>query len=129
MIAFRLKAGRNSNIVVPNAFHIYVDSNATVSYRIWRNVTVSGGTWASRSANSPVEYNTGITSMTTTNGEIIQGGFVTGGQTVVAGSGLSNMEHTLRHFLDNTSETYVLSVIPTNNNLKVLTKVDCMIVI
>ena len=129
MIAFRLKAGRQNNIVIPNAFHVYVDSNATVSYRIWRNPTVTGGTWETRSVASPVEFNVGVTAMDTTNAEIIQGGFVTGGQTVAFGTGLDNLDYTLRHFLNNTSEIYLLSIIPTNNNIKVLSKADWMIII
>ena len=129
MIAFRLKTDRQNNIVIPNIFHVYVDSNATVSYRIWRNVTVTGGTWSTRSADSPIEYNIGAMTMNTANGEIIQGGFASGGTSVESGTGLNNLDYTLRHFLDGTSETYVLSVIPTNNNLKVLTKADWMILI
>lgn len=129
MIAFRLKAGRQNNIVIPNAFHVYVDSNSTVSYRIWRNPTVTGGTWETRSAASPVEFNVGVTAIDTTNAEIIQGGFVTGGQTIEFGTSLENLDFTLRHFLNNTSENYVLSLIPTNNNIKVLCKADWMIII
>lgn len=129
MIAFRLKADRQNNIVVPHRFHVYVDSNATVSYRIWRNATVTGGTWQSRGDASPVEYNTGITAMDTTGAEIIQGGFATSGASVEFGGGLDNLDYILRHFLDGTSETYVLSLIPTTNNTKVLTKADWMIII
>lgn len=129
MIAFRLKAGRQNNIVIPNSFHVYVDSNSTVSYRVWRNPTVSGGTWETRSTASPIEYNIGVTSMTTTNAEIVQGGFVTGGASIQVGAGLENLDYTLRHFLNDTSETYVLSLIPTANNIKVLTKADWMIII
>ena len=129
LIAFRLKADRHNNIVIPNKFHIYVDSNATVSYRVWRNVTITGGTWATRSANSPVEYNVGAITMDTANAEIIQGGFVTSGATVEAGTDLTNLDYTLRHFINDTSETYVLSVIPTTNNTKVLTKADWLIIV
>jgi hypothetical protein len=129
MIAYRLKAGRQNNIVIPNSFHVYVGSNATVSFRVWRNVTVTGGTWETRNAESPVEYNIGITGMDTANGEIIQGGFVTAQSTIQAGSGLDNLDYTLRHFLNNTSETYVLSLIPADNNIKVLTKADWLIII
>jgi len=129
MIAFRLKSGRINNIVLPNKFHIYVDSNSTISYRVWRNATVSGGTWATRSENSPVEYNIGITSIDTANAEIIQSGFVTGGQAFESGTGLDNLYYTLRHFLDNTTETYVLSLIPTKDNIKVLTKADWLIIV
>lgn len=129
MIAYRLKSGRLNNIVVPNNFHCYVDSNQSVSYRIWRNATVSGGTWATRSANSPVEYNINMTSFDTTNAEIVAGGFVTAGQAITAGGGLNNLEYSLRHFIDGTSENYVLSLVPMNNNTKVLTKADWMIII
>jgi hypothetical protein len=129
LIAFRLKQDRKNNIVIPNSFHIYVDSNATVSYRVWRNVSVSGGTWATKSSDSPVEYNIGVTSMDTANGEIVQNGFVTDGSTIQAGTGIDNLDYTLRHFLDGSTETYVLSLIPTVNNIKVLTKADWLIII
>lgn len=129
MISFRLKSNRHNNIVIPNSFHIYVDSNATVSYRVWRNAKTTGGTWETRSVNSPVEYNIGITSMNTANAEIVQGGFTTAGGSIESGKGLENLDYVLRHFLDGTSEEYVLSLIPTSNNIKVLTKADWMIII
>lgn len=123
MIAYRLKADRRNNVVIPNNFHIYVDSNATISYRVWINATSSGGVWQSKSPNRHIEYNTGITGFANTNGRVVQGGFVTAQQAIAAGAGgVSNLNYILGRFLDGTTQEIILTLIPTTNNTKVLTK-------
>jgi hypothetical protein len=125
LIAYRLKADRRNNVVIPNNFHIYVDSNATVSYRVWINAVSSGGVWQTKGPNRHIEYNTGITGIANTNGKVVQGGFVTSQEAVRAGAGdVSNLNYILGRFLDGTTQEVILTIIPTTNNTKVLTKCD-----
>lgn len=124
MIAYRLRAGRTSSVVIPNKFHVYVDSNNTVSYRIYIGGTITNGSWQVRPTDSAVEYNTGAFTADLTNAELVQGGFVTGGSAIQSGTGLDNLNYQLQNLLDGTRVPVVLVLIPASNNLKVLTKAD-----
>lgn len=71
-----------------------------------------------------VEYNKGITGFNTTNGRIVQEGFATSGAAIQAGTGLDNLNYSLGRFLDGTTQEVILAIIPTQANIKVLTKTD-----
>jgi hypothetical protein len=124
LISIRLRTDRPYSVVIPHASHIYVDSNASVSYRWIKNATVNG-TWVQHSTQgSPVEYNIDSTTITLgPNHQVIQGGFITAGAASVAG-GLDNYEYQLGRFLDGTSETFTLTAIGMSNNTKILSKLD-----
>ena len=125
LIAFRLREGRNNSVVIPNAFRIYVDSNATISYRVWIGAEVTGGTWEVRPTDSAVEFNVGITGATYTSAELVQGGFVTGGGSIIAGTGsIDNLNYQLQYWEDGTRPTVLLTAIGTTNNNKVLSKAE-----
>jgi hypothetical protein len=125
LIAFRLKEDRTNSVVIPEAFRVYVDSNATISYRVWIGADVTGGTWESRPTYSSVEFNVGVTSATYTNADLVQGGFVTGGGAIIAGTGnIDNLNYQLQYWNDNTRPTVLLTAIGTTNNNKVLSKAE-----
>lgn len=123
LIAIRLKSTRLDSIVIPHASYIFVDTNSTVSWRIWQRATVTGGTWVSHSNASSVEYNISMTGFTTTGLQPVGEGFIASGQ---AGGtlGLNNIEYQLTRDLTGNADTFVLSVIGTSNNQKVLSKMD-----
>ena len=124
LFSYRLKSDRRNNVVIPNNFHIYVDSNATVSYRVWVGATATGGTWETNHPARHVEFNRGVTGWNTTNGRIIQGGFVTGGASVQSNASLTNLNYTLGRYLNGTTQEVILAIIPTQANIKVLVKAD-----
>lgn len=125
LIAYRLKADRRNNVVIPNNFHVYVDSNGTVSYRIWVGAISSGGIWETKSANRHVEYNVGITGFDVNGGRVVQGGFVTSQESLKAGAGtIDNLNYILGRYLNGTTQEVILTIIPTVNAQKVLTKAD-----
>lgn len=125
LIAFRLRENRNHSIVIPSAFRMYVDSNATISYRVWMGADVTGGTWEYRPTNSSVEFNVGVTGATYTNADLIQGGFVTGGAAIIAGTGnIDNLNYQLQYWNDNTRPIILLTAIGTSNNIKTLSKAE-----
>lgn len=124
LISIRLRTDRKYSVVIPHASHVYVDSNASISYRWIKNATVNG-TWVQHpTSGSSVEYNITSTTMTLGNRhQVIQGGFITAGAASVAG-GLDNYQFQLGRFLDGTSETFTLTAIGMSNNTKVLSKLD-----
>jgi hypothetical protein len=125
LISYRLKANRRNNVVIPNFFHIYVDSNATVSYRIWVNATAIGGTWETNHPDRHIEYNRSLTGFNTIGGRVVQGGFVSGGGGPVASNAnLNNLNYTLGRYLNGGMQEVILAIIPTQANIKVLTKCD-----
>lgn len=124
LIAFRLKEGRKYSVVVPGTYRIFVNSNATVSYRIWIGADVTGGTWESRPTTSSVEYNTGMTGATYTSAELVQGGFVTSNAAIESGTGIENLLYQLQYWKDGTRPVILLTAIPTQNNITVLSKAE-----
>lgn len=127
LISIRLKTGKLNSVVIPHATHIYVDSNASVSYRWIKNAVIGDGTWVSHPTNgSPIEYNITSTAANFSLGtkhQVVQGGFITAGASAVAG-GLDNYDYQLGRFLDGTPEVFTLTAIGMSNNTKVLSKMD-----
>lgn len=124
LIAFRLREGRKYSVAIPNLYQMYVSSNATISYRIWIGAEVDGGVWQHRPDNSSVEFNVGITSATYTNAELVQGGFVTSNASIQSGTDLQNLMYQLQYWADGTRPVVLLTAIPTQNNITVLSKAD-----
>lgn len=125
LIAIRLREGRNYSVVIPNTFKMFCPGNKSISYRVWIGATVTGGTWEVRPTDSAVEFNVGVTAMDTTNARLVQGGFVISGDAVSAGTGeIDNLHYQLQYHEDGTRPILLLSAIPTENNVGVLSKVD-----
>ena len=125
VIAIRLREGRKYSVVIPNTFKIYAPGNKAVSYRVWIGATVTGGTWQVRPADSAVEFNVGVTGMDTTNARLVQGGFVVNSSAEVAGTGeIDNLHYQLQYHQDGTRPIILLSAIPTENNVSILSKLD-----
>ena len=125
VIAIRLREGRKYSVVIPNTFKIFAPGNKSLSYRVWIGATVTGGTWEVRPSDSAVEFNVGVTGMNTTGARLVQGGFVVNASAEVAGTGdLDNLHYQLQYHVDGTRPIILLSAIPTENNVSVLSKVD-----
>lgn len=124
LIAIRLREGRKYSVAIPNLYQIFVNSNATVSYRIWIGADVSGGTWEYRPEYSSVEFNVGVTGATYTSADLVQGGFVTATSAIKSGTDLQNLLYQLQYWADGTRPIILLTAIPTQNNITVLSKVD-----
>lgn len=125
VIAIRLREGRKYSVVIPNTFTIYAPGNKAVSYRVWVGATVTGGTWQVRPTDSAVEFNTGVTTMDTTNARLVQGGFVVDSSAERAGTGeIDNLHYQLQYHQDGTRPIILLSAIPTENNVGILSKLD-----
>lgn len=123
LISIRLKSTRLDSVVVPNSSYVYVDSNGTVTWRLWRGAAITGGTWVSRSNDSSVEYNISMTGFTTTNLTPIREGFVASGATG-SSLGIDNLDYQLSRDLAGNADTFTLSAIGMTNNQKVLSKMD-----
>jgi hypothetical protein len=125
VIAFRLREDRKYSVVIPKSFTIFAPGNKSVSYRVWIGATVTGGTWESRPSDSAVEFNIGVTDMNTTNGRLVQGGFVVNASSEAVGTGnIDNLHYQLQYHQDGTRPIILLSAIPTENNVGILSKAD-----
>ena len=72
-----MKTGFLNAVVIPEVFSAATLDNTNIFFRVVRNANVTGGTWDTSSADSPVEYNISATSMT--GGEVIETGFIAAG--------------------------------------------------
>lgn len=125
VIAIRLREGRKHSVVIPNTFKMFAPGNKSLSYRVWVGATVTGGTWQVRPSDSAVEFNVGVTGLDTTNARLVQGGFVVDSSAVNAGTGeVDNLHYQLQYHQDGTRPILLLSAIPTENNVGILSKVD-----
>lgn len=125
LIAFRLREGRKYSVVLPHSFKIFVDSNATISYRVWFGAEPSNGTWETRPSDSAVEFNIGLTTATFTGARLVQGGFITSKESIQAGTGeIDNLHYQLQYWANGSRPSVILTAIPTVNNIKVLSKLD-----
>lgn len=74
MLSMRLKAGRDSAIVIPRNFSVAALAAGNYTYRIIANAVTSGGSWEDAGSDSSVEYN--LTATSYTNGTVFEEGFI-----------------------------------------------------
>jgi len=118
VIAIRLKTGRSGGVVVPAAADLFGLQNTPFIYKVLNDVTITGGSWVSSSAESHVEYNITMTGFTGTGREYMQGVF-TGGTGATPLRVLFkdfNSSYQLRTKIDGTSEVFLIAVQATSNN-------------
>lgn len=77
VIAIRLKSTALNSVVIPDEFAGATFDNTQLFVRAIENATVTGGTWVSAGADSPVEYN--LTATGFTNGSIITTNLISSG--------------------------------------------------
>lgn len=117
IIAIRLKSTNIDGVVVPANLNLYGLQNTAYRYAIYNDVTLSGGSWVSSSAESHVEYN--ITSTAFTGGKkllegIFVGGTISGSTNIMLKDFNSSLQLTRR--IGGTSEVFLLAVQATSNN-------------
>lgn len=73
LISIRMAAGRTDSVIIPTGIDISPITAGEFEYAIFRNSTITGGTYVLRGPDNNVEYNSTATSMVT--GELLQEGF------------------------------------------------------
>lgn len=118
VIAIRLKTGREGGVVVPAAIDLYGLQTTPFVYKVINDVTITGGTWSTTSAESHVEYNVTGTAFTGTGNEYMQGVFTggTGSNPVRVSFKDFNSSYQLRTKIDGTNEILLIAVQATTNN-------------
>lgn len=117
LIAIRLKSTNLGGVVVPAIANLYGLQSNPFKYSIYGDVTLTGGTWVSASAESHAEYN--ITATAITGGrKHMEGIFVGGtvGQETQVRFDDFNGSFQLKRKIDGTAEIFVITAQPTSNN-------------
>lgn len=118
LVNIRMKQEALSGVVIPNNFNAATLDNTDIFYRIIRNPTLTGGSWVSAGTESGVEYN--ITATSFTGGEIIETGFINGGnqgQVFTFGSQVvSQLGRRTTTTLADTSDIFTLAVASVGAN-------------
>ena len=76
LVSIRMKTGRTGSIIIPEMLNIFPLSNDDFEWALFRDPTITDGTWITSEVKGNVEYN--ITSTTMTGGRIMIEGFFGG---------------------------------------------------
>ena len=117
-ISIRLKSGNLNSVVMPQSFTAATLDNTGMFIRVIEDATVSGGTWVSYDANSPVEYN--ITPTSFTGGETLMEVYVSPGNNGNAYEFLENvitqLYRTTTTTIGDTSSTFTIATATVGSN-------------
>lgn len=118
VISIRMKNTHLRGIVIPTQFSGATLDNSNVFIRIYRNTTLTGGTWTSYGDNSNVEYCTNSTALT--DGEVLNTIFVSSGnqgtQFNFDARALLQLGRTTTTTLGDTSDIYTIAIASVNAN-------------
>jgi hypothetical protein len=110
--AIRLKSDRLNGVVLPDEFSAATLDNTSVFVRAIRGATVTGGTWVSYGAASPVEYN--LTATGFTNGDVLTTTFINSGNMGQVfrfpDRTITQIQRTTTTTIGDTSETFIIAV-------------------
>jgi hypothetical protein len=76
LAAVRLKSGRMDSVVQIARLNVATVTNNLFEYALFRNPTITGGTWVENTPTQDTEYN--VTSTSMTGGTIVRRGFLAG---------------------------------------------------
>ncbi len=117
LVALRLKSSRIGGVAIPTLMNIYGLQNTPFSYKVYQDVSITGGTWVSEGDESNVEYNTTPTSFTG-GSTLLQGIFIGGTNvqpTTVLFSEIDS-SYQLKVRINGTTEALLIAALATTNN-------------
>lgn len=76
VVSIRLAPGRTESVILPSSVGIMVGTSGNIEWAVYRNATVTNGTWVTHEATDNVEYD--ATSTAITGGTIIRQGYFAG---------------------------------------------------
>lgn len=118
VVAIRLKSNSLNSVVIPDVFSGATLDNTNVFIRILEDVTLTGGTWVSYSAESPVEYN--ITATSFTGGEVVDTKFISSGNmgesTGFPERSITQIQRKTTTTLGDTSTVFLIAIASTGSN-------------
>lgn len=89
LVAIRMAAGRTDSVVLPGPLSVVPTASADYEYKLLKNPTVSGGTWATYGRGN-IEYNISPTSFT--GGTTLRHDFVTSTNQSTSAGELENLD-------------------------------------
>jgi len=118
IVAIRLKSDSLNSVIIPDVFSGATLDNTSVFIRVLEDVTLTGGTWVSYSAESPIEYN--ITATSFTGGEIVDTKFISSGNmgesTLFPERSITQIQRKTTTTLGDTSTVFLIAIASTGSN-------------
>lgn len=120
MIALKLNQNRLDSVIIPSNISVVLEPGqnnkpVTVQYRVLLNPTVDGGSWITH-FNGNVDYNVGATAVS--GGTDVVGGYISSSGSLDISS-INDFNFQLGRTQTGISDTFVLTITPTEDNLKV----------
>jgi hypothetical protein len=118
VLAIRLKTTSLNSVVIPDEFACATLDNTNIFVRVIEGAIITGGTWVSYGADSPIEYN--ITATGFTDGRIISTQFISagnmGGKNTFQERSITQLQRNTTTTLGDTSSTFMIAISATGSN-------------
>jgi len=118
VVAIRLKTTSLRSVIIPDEYAGATLDNTSVFVRVIEGANITGGTWVSYGADSPIEYN--ITATGFTGGRTVSTQFVgvgnSGGKNVFPDRTVTQLQRNTTTTLGDTSSTFLIAIASTGAN-------------
>jgi len=118
IVAIRLKSDSLFSVIIPDEYAGCTLDNTDIFIRSIEGATVTGGTWVSAGAESPVEYN--ITATSFTGGNILQTTYVSSGNQgekyTFPQRSITQIQRSTTTTLGDTSDVFLIAIAATSSN-------------
>lgn len=118
IVAIRLKSDALDSIILPDEYAGCTLDNTDIFIRILEGATITGGTWVSAGAESPLEYN--ITATSFAGGNTVATTYVSSGnmgnQYQFAERSITQIQRSTTTTLGDTSDVFLIAIASTGSN-------------
>ena len=118
VVAIRLKSTALNSIIIPDEYAGCTLDNTNIFIQVVEGATVTGGTWVSYGAESPLEYN--ITATSFTGGNILSTTYVSSGnmgiQYEFPQRSITQIQRSTTTTLGDTSDIFLIAIAATGAN-------------
>jgi len=118
VVAIRLKSTALNSVVIPDSYSGATLDNTSIFIRTLAGAIVTGGTWVSYDADSPIEYN--ITATSITGGRIVETVYISptnqGNIYSYNSQSVTQIDRSTTTSLGDTSEIFVVAIASVNAN-------------
>lgn len=122
VVSIRLAAGRTEAVVVPNQVDIMGLGEAYFRWKILKNPTLTGATWAGTSSTGTIQYDTGARGNAVTGGTEIQSGFAFSRQNTFLSDG-NFFKDQIGRTIGNVSDVITLAIAASQNSKQLFAQI------
>ena len=118
VLAIRLKTTSLDSVITPDEYSGATLDNTNIFIRVIEGATITGGTWVSYGADSPIEYNitaTGFTGGRTVSTQYVSAGNM-GGKNTFPERSVTQLQRNTTTTLGDTSSTFMIALAATGAN-------------